>query len=181
MTAKLKYIQEIVTIPSSVTATVTGKTVTIKGKKGELTKTVSQPDLKVEMKDGKIIISSKILRKKNKMFAGTASAHIANMIKGVEKPFHYTLKICSGHFPINVSVANNIVSVKNFLGEKIPRTMHLSPLATVKINGSEIIVESIDIDVAGQTAAKIEQVTRITDKDRRVFQDCIDIISKGDK
>ncbi len=181
MTAKLKYIQETVSIPSTVVATVTGKTIVVKGKKGELTKTISQPDIKVEMKDGKIIISSKVLRKKNKMYAGTAIAHVSNMIKGVEKPFHYTLKICSGHFPINVSVANNIVSVKNFLGEKIPRTMHLSPLATVKITGSEITVESIDIDVAGQTAAKIEQVTRITYKDRRVFQDGIYITSKGEK
>ena len=47
------------------------------------------------------------------------------------------------------------------------------------IKGDIIIVEGIDKELAGQTAARIEQSTRITNKDRRVFQDGCYITDKA--
>jgi len=47
------------------------------------------------------------------------------MIKGSSQNHVYTMKICSGHFPMNVSVSNNKLSVKNFFGEKVPRVLQL--------------------------------------------------------
>ena len=51
----------------------------------------------------------------------------------------------------------------------------------VKIEGDVIVIESTDKEAAGKTATNIEQLTRITDKDRRIFQDGIYVIEKSGK
>ena len=128
-----------------------------------------------------LTITGKKSTKREKKLIGTFVAHIKNMIQGVQSPFVYKLKICSSHFPMSVSVSNNELVVKNFLGEKNPRISKFNPSVSVKIEGSEIIVESPDKELAGQVAARFEQLTRITNRDKRVFQDGIFIIQKASK
>ena len=48
----------------------------------------------------------------------------------------------------------------------------------VNIQGDIIIVEGLEIEKVSQTAARIEQATRLTKVDRRVFQDGCFIIEK---
>ena len=48
----------------------------------------------------------------------------------------------------------------------------------VTITGTEITIESINKELAGQMAANIEQLTKRTDFDRRKFQDGIYIVTK---
>ena len=103
------------------------------------------------------------------------------MINGVLNQYTYTLKICSGHFPMNVSVVNDKVIIKNFFAEKIPREAKILPKVEVKINGDIITVKSADRELAGQTASNIEQACRITNRDRRIFMDGIYITSKANK
>ncbi len=59
--------------------------------------------------------------------------------------------------------------MQNFLGEKVPRVIKLKQGVDVKIEGQEITVESPDKELAGQTAAAIEQLCKITKRDRRIF------------
>ncbi|MMZ70429.1 50S ribosomal protein L6P [compost metagenome] len=49
----------------------------------------------------------------------------------------------------------------------------------VTVKGSDVIVEGIDIEAVGQTAANIERATKITGFDRRKFMDGIYIYEKG--
>jgi len=119
--------------------------------------------------------------KKEKKNIGAYNAHIKNMIKGLKEPYNYVLKICSGHFPMNVSVSNDEFIVKNFLGEKTPRVLKLKKKVKVKVEGDQVIVESADKELAGQTAAAIEKLCKITNRDPRIFQDGIWIISKAGK
>lgn len=111
----------------------------------------------------------------------TFKAHINNMIKGVTEGFKYRLKVVYSHFPMTVKVQGDEVVIENFLGEKNPRRAKILPGVTVKVKGSEIEVEGIDKEAVGQTAANIEQATRITKWDRRVFQDGIYIVEKAGK
>jgi len=53
--------------------------------------------------------------------------------------------------------------------------------AEVKIEEQIIIVESPDLELAGQTAASIEKLCKITNRDRRIFQDGIYIYEKPGK
>ena len=109
----------------------------------------------------------------------TFKAHLIHMIVGSMEGHVYKLKICSGHFPMTVAMKGDTLEVKNFLGEAHPRTLKIKQGADVKVNGEEIVVESPDKEIAGQTAADIEQLTRITNRDRRIFQDGIYIVEKS--
>ena len=111
----------------------------------------------------------------------TYKAKLKNNLIGVNEGYTYKLKICSGHFPMNVGVNGTEFTIKNFLGEKVPRTITLKEGASVKIEGEQIIVESIDKEKAGQVAADIEQLTRVTNRDNRIFQDGIYITEKAGK
>ncbi len=114
--------------------------------------------------------------------ARTFKAHIANMLKGVTEGFTYKLKVVYSHFPMTIKVQGDEVVIENFLGEKNPRRARILPGVNVKVmGGQEIIVEGIDKEAVGQTAANIEQATRITKWDRRVFQDGVYIVEKAGK
>ena len=154
---------------------------TLKGKKGETQRNFNNPLIQLKIDGNKIKLSSKRLTKREKKLAGTFKAHIKNMINGVNEGHIYKLKICSSHFPMNASINDSELIVKNFFGEKSPRTLKIKPGVTAKIEGSEIVIESTNKELAGQAAADIEQLTRITNKDRRIFQDGIYIIEKDGK
>jgi large subunit ribosomal protein L6 len=100
------------------------------------------------------------------------------MFVGVEKGHTYKLKICSGHFPMTVSLSGSKFAVNNFLGEKTPREMKIKTGAVVKIEGDHITVDSAYKEIASQVAADIERLTRVRGRDLRIFQDGIYIINK---
>ena len=108
----------------------------------------------------KIIVTAAKINQNNKKQLKTNAAHIKNMIRGAVEGHTYTLKICSGHFPMNVAVKNNELEVKNFLGEKVPRVVKLKEGATVKVEGDKIVVESPSKEKAGQVSADIEKFNK---------------------
>ena len=132
----------------------------------------------VEVKNGEVKFSSIKTSKSTKKLINTFTSHMKNLFKGVEEGHTYKLKICSGHFPMTVTLKGEELEVKNFIGEKVPRILKIKPGVKVTVNGSEIIVESINKDLAGQTAASIEQLTKRPGFDNRIFQDGIYIIEK---
>ncbi len=153
--------------------------VTVKKKNTEIKKRLSYPTISISKKENKIIIEPKKCTKREKMIINTFKAHIMSMLKGVEEPYEYRLKICSSHFPMSVTVEGKKLVVKNFLGEKVPRKADVLEHADVKIDGDTIIIISADKEIAGQTAANFEQCTRITNRDRRIFQDGLWITKKS--
>ncbi len=178
---KQKIIQKEVELKEGVEAKLENKILTIKGKKGELKRKFIHPQIKISIKNNKIMLSVENSTKREKTMAGTFIAHIKNMIKGVSEGFTYKLKICSGHFPMNVAVENKNVVIKNFLGEKIPRKAKIISGAKILIQGDTIMVEGIDKEIVAQSASNIEMSCKITNRDRRVFQDGCYIISKDGK
>lgn len=173
--------KEIVEIPSNCQVSVDKGTITIKGEKGEVKKNLFNPLVSITMEGNNIVLSTKVINKKSKKTANTFKAHIKNLIKGSSQGHTYKLKICSGHFPMTVSLKGDVLEVKNFIGEKVPRTQKVLEGTNVKVDGSEIIVESINKEKAGQMAASIEQLTRRPGFDRRIFQDGIYITEKDGK
>jgi len=181
MAKKKKKMGGAVNLPEGVSSVIDGSLITVKGPKGEMSKRLSDSFISIEVKDNIIILGSKRNSKREKIKIGSFRSHIRNMIKGVTEGHKYVLKICSGHFPMNVSVSKNEFIIKNFIGEKIPRTLEISDRVSVKVDGDNVIVESIDKNAAGQTAASIETLTRRPGFDKRIFQDGLYITSKDGK
>ena len=164
-----------------VSAKLEGTILVVSGPKGESRRDFVHPRISLQVEGNKIIFSSLKGTKREKTVIGSFEAHTKNMVKGVKEPHHYKLKICSGHFPMNVAVSGQELVIKNFLGESVPRRVELHKLVKVKVNNDIIEVESADKEIAGQTAAKIESLCRITDRDRRIFQDGCYMIHKAGK
>lgn len=174
-------LEETVTLPSGVTATLANGIVTIKGPKGELERAMKDPMITIKLKENTVVITRKKGTKRQKRMINSFVAHLNNMIQGVQQPYQYRLKICSGHFPINVSASGDQLIVKNFLGEKSPRTLKLKKGVSVKIEGDQIVVESPDKELAGQMSSDIELLTAKRNRDLRVFQDGIYMTEKAGK
>ena len=175
---KKEIFQEI-EIPEGVEMNIEGSILKVKGEQGENQREFKTPNFEINKTDNKIIIGTKKATKREKKMINTITAHIKNMIKGVQEKFVYQLKSVFNHFPMTVEVQNDKAIVSNFLGEKVPREVKIPKNAEVTMDKEFITVSSFDKEIAGQTAANFEKATRIPKKDRRVFQDGIFIINKA--
>ena len=165
-------------IPNGVDVKVDGRVVTVKGTKGILTRDFSEAPLLIQLEDKAIKVQANWPRKKEAALVGTVSSHIQNMITGVIKGFTYKLKIVFSHFPISVKVKENMVSIENFTGERSPRLVKILGDTKVSVKEDDVIVQGINLEDVSQTAASIEQGTKIKVKDPRVFLDGIFIYEK---
>ncbi len=175
---KKEIIQKI-EIPEGVEIEIKENKLKVKGEKGEIEREFNLRKLDFEKKGNFIMIGNKKATKKEKKRINTITAHIQNMIKGVQNEFEYQLKICSSHFPMTVEIKDKEATIKNFLGEKINRKAKIRDNVRVNIEGEIIKINSYDKEAAGQTAANFEKATRIKNRDRRVFQDGIFLTSKA--
>ncbi len=166
-------------MPQGVSAHVAqDSTLTVKGPKGEVSKLLRYPKVNIKVEGQKIIVGTEKLTQNEKKIIFTYLAHIRNLIKGVTEGFQYRLVVVYAKFPISVELKGQVFTVKNLLGEKVPRNCTFSKDVKVEIKAKEIFVSGIDKEKVGQVAASIEQLTRITHLDRRVIQDGIFITNK---
>lgn len=183
--AKTVHVVETIEIPKDVNVSIDGLKVRVEGPKGVIEKDFSHArGILISKKDQEVVVEAYFASRREKALVGTIAAHIRNMIKGVTKGFRYKLKIIFSHFPISVEVdeANRIVRIKNFLGEKSDRIAKIvGDDVKVRVEGEDVIVEGIDKEHVGQTAANIELATKVKDKDRRIFVDGIYIYDWGEE
>ena len=173
-------VKEEIKIPEDVQVTIEGKIVHIKGPKGTLSKILSHPKILFKLQGNVVQITcSQSPRRREKALMGTFKAHIRNMIKGVNKRYECKMKTVFSHFPIKTSVEGNHLVIQNFLGERFPRRAEILENVKVDIKGETIILTATDKEKVGQTAANIERATKVKNRDIRVFQDGIYIVSRG--
>ena len=125
----------------------------------------------IELKGKEIRIWAEWPRKKEAALVGTIHSHIRNMITGVSKGFTYKLKIVFSHFPISVKLQGETVLIENFTGERNPRKAKIKGDVKVKIQSDDVLIQGTNIEEVSQTAANIEQATKVKKKDPRVFLD----------
>ena len=174
-----KEILQEIEIPEGIEANIEDRTLTVKGPEGENKRTFNTHNLIFEIKDNKILIGNKLATKREKKMTNTITAHIKNMIKGVQEKFEYTLKVVFSHFPITVDVQGNEAIIKNFLGEKVNRKAKIPEGAEVEVKKDIITIKSKNKEIAGQASANLERATHVRLRDRRIFQDGIYLIDKA--
>ncbi|MBI2579175.1 MAG: 50S ribosomal protein L6 [Candidatus Aenigmarchaeota archaeon] len=176
-------IEKKIEVPEHVDVSVEGKKVVVKGSKGSLERSFSDPrfvrTLVIEKQGREIAVRSSKDTKKHRAMVGTIEAHLKNMFLGVSSGYAYRMKIFYTHFPINITVKDGEVQIRNFLGEKGARTAKIVGKAEVKLDKDEIVINGTDKEELGQTAANIEHACKISKRDRRIFQDGVYLASRG--
>jgi len=171
--------ERTVELPEGVEASYEGGVLTVKGPLGELKKNLSHTGVEIRVSQGKVVVRREWAGKRERSMIGTVAAHVKNMITGVTQGFTYKLKMVSSHFPITVKVSDGKVYIENFIGERKPRVAKIMGDVKVRVEGEDVIVQGINLEEVSQTAANIQQATKIRKKDPRVFLDGIYIYEKA--
>ncbi len=176
----LKPFQEVeLSPPEGVTVSLSEKTLQVKGPKGTVSRNFSKIPVGVSVREGKVVLSAYRKKKMDRAILSTCRSHVENMFKGVREGFNYRLKVVFAHFPITVKVQNGEVHLENFYGERSPRVARIvGEGTTVKSEGDDIVVSGPSLEGVAQTAANIENSTRVKKKDQRVFLDGVYIYKR---
>jgi large subunit ribosomal protein L6 len=173
-------VSETIQAPDNVELALDGRKMTVKGPKGTLVRDFSFAPVSIEVSGKTVRISAKWPRKKEASLVGTLRSHVENMITGVTKGFTYKLKIVFSHFPISVKFKDKNVLIENFTGERNPRKAKVIGNVQVKIQSEDIFIQGMDLEEVSQTAANIEQATKVKRKDPRIFLDGLYVYERSE-
>ena len=135
-----------ITVPAGVTIDIKdGNTVTVKGPKGELTRTFA-PELGISLEDGTLTVTRPNDLKKNKALHGLTRALINNMVIGVSTGFSKVLEV------------NGVGYKAAKQGNKLVLSLGYShPVEMIDPEGIESSVEGNKITVSGISKEKVGQ------------------------
>ncbi|HEU4470519.1 MAG TPA: 50S ribosomal protein L6 [Flavisolibacter sp.] len=145
-----------VTVPNGVTITVgNDNVVTAKGPKGELKQQIDR-DIKVEVKDGQVLITRPTDQIRHRALHGLSRALVANLVKGVTDGFVKKMELIGVGF--KAANTGNVLDLAlgyshNIIFE-VPKELKVVT-AQEKGQNPTITLEGIDRQLIGQVAAKI--------------------------
>jgi len=173
-------------IPAGVEIAVNARLITVTGPRGTLTKNVRHVDMDIRVLKGKttkVTLAVWQGGRKHVACLRTIRSLINNMVTGVTKGFRYKMRAVYAHFPINCIIqdSGHAVEIRNFLGEKIVRNVNMLDGVEVMESAQkdELILQGNDIDHVSQSAASIQGICRVRNKDIRKFLDGIYVSDKG--
>lgn len=138
-------------IPAGVTATLDGQVITVKGPKGELTRTL-HPDMKVTVQDNVITVERPNDEKNNRALHGLTRALIANMVKGVTEGFKKELEIVGVGYRAQMKGKKLALT----LGFSHPLELDAPEGITVECpSATQIVISGVNNEHVGEFAAKI--------------------------
>ncbi|EEQ86854.1 60S ribosomal protein L9B [Blastomyces dermatitidis] len=183
------YSQETLPIPDDVKVHIRSRVVTVEGPRGKLVKDLSHVSVSFSMPK-KNVLAIEIHHGSRKAVASlrTVRTVINNLIIGVTRGFKYKMRYVYAHFPINVNIENNKetglaeVEIRNFLGEKRVRRVICQPGVEIITSANvkdEIQLSGNSLEGVSQSAADIQQICRVRNKDIRKFLDGVYVSEKG--
>ena len=140
-----------VAIPSGVTASVEGQTVTVKGPKGALS-LVLHGDVEAKVENGEVRVDPRAETKRARAMWGTYRSLLANVMEGVTKGFQRRLEIAGVGYRAAVQGKNLQLQLgyAHDIAYPIP-----DGVTIVTPKPTEIVVSGIDGQKVGQVAAEI--------------------------
>jgi large subunit ribosomal protein L6 len=174
----VQIVEQNIEVPEGVNLTLDGHKVAVTGTNGELNYDFGHAGLNMVFQENTLRIWAENPRRKQAALVKTITSHVNNMIKGVTQGFTYRLKIVFIHFPLTINIRGDKVVINNFIGERAPRVAKIKGNVQVKVEGDDIVVTGNDINNVAQTAANIQESTKIKNKDLRKFLDGIYVYQK---
>ncbi len=140
-----------IAVPTGVTVNIAGDTVTVKGPKGELKRTLP-PEMVIKQDGGNLTVNRPSDAKKHRAFHGLTRTLLANMVQGVSKGFEKNLEIVGVGFRAEKSGDKLTLRI----GYSHP--VEVKPMAgiTLAVEGTnKIKVSGINKEDVGEQAAEI--------------------------
>ena len=147
--------KKVIEVPANVTLTIADdNTVTVKGPKGELTRTFNQ-DMKIEQEGTTLSVVRPSETKEHRTIHGTTRALLANMITGVSEGFTRGLEL------VGVGYRATLQGKKLVLNVGYSHPVEFTPEDGLEIevpSNTKIIVKGINKERVGALASNIRQV-----------------------
>ncbi|HJN37143.1 MAG: 50S ribosomal protein L6 [Prochlorococcus sp.] len=141
-------------VPDKVAVTLNGLSVTVKGPKGELQRTL--PDgVSISQVDNTIVVSPTSQHRKSRERHGLCRTLVANMVEGVSKGYSKKLEIVGVGSRAQVKGKNLVVSAG------YSHTIEVVPPAGISFaveNNTNVTVTGSDKELVGNEAAKIRAI-----------------------
>jgi large subunit ribosomal protein L6 len=143
-------------VPAGVTVTINGSHVAVKGPKGELELTISEP-IEATVEDDRILVSRPDDERESRALHGLTRSLIANQVIGVTDGYAKTLEVVGTGY----RVAAKGQSVEFALGYSHSITVDPPAGVTFSVEGTnKVTVSGIDKQAVGEAAANIRKLRK---------------------
>ena len=145
-----------ITIPSSVDVTIDGRTVTVKGPKGTLSRTL-HPDMSVTREEATIVVTRPTEQKTHKQLHGLTRTLVNNMVVGVTDGYRKGLEITG------VGYRATKVGEKLQLNLGYSHPIEIEPPQGISFeveNPTRLAAIGIDKELVGQVAARVRSTRK---------------------
>jgi len=144
-------------VPSDVEVTILGSTVTVKGPKGELSRTFHR-DIYVTLEDNQLVVARPTDHRLHRSLHGLTRALLANMVQGVHDGFRKELEIHGIGYRAQMEGDKLELSV----GYSHPVQIVPPPGITIDLEKGyrNIVVQGVDKELVGRVAAEIRAVRK---------------------
>ena len=140
-------------IPTGVNVQINGRSVVVRGPKGELSRDF-RPEVLIEQKDNVLVVTLQIDSKLGRSLWGLTRTLLYNMIYGVTQGYEKRLEIEG----VGYRAAVEGDSLNLSLGFSHPIIMKTPEHMTVAVEKNTIIVTGIDKEQIGQFAARVRKM-----------------------
>ena len=172
-TKQLNRFSTEVKIPENVKVSLKTHMLNVEGPLGKTYKNFRKIPVDIEINDSMVLLKARGTRNSSYAIMNTARSIIRNLLEGVVDGYTIKMKVVFSHFPINVKIDGKRVLIENFQGERAPRVTKIWGETKVVPKGDDVIITGHVLTDVSQTAAEIEDGSRVKNKDHRVFLDGI--------
>lgn len=143
-----------VAMPNGVTVSQQGNRITVKGPRGELSRTLPQV-ITVSQEDGQLVVTRPSEDPQHKALHGLTRSLVNNMVEGVTKGFQKTLEIVG----VGYKAETRPYGVQLALGFSHPVEFRAPDgIKLTATNATTVLVDGADKEIVGQVAAEIRSL-----------------------
>jgi large subunit ribosomal protein L6 len=179
-TKEIEVHELTILVPENVKVTEKHRILNVEGPLGKTRKNFKKIPVDLQVNGKNILLKSLGIRKKDYAIFKTSESIIKTLIKGIQLGYTFKMKIVYAHFPITVKVKDDNILVENFQGERAARVSKIVGDTKVVTKGDDVIITGPVLTDVSQTAASLQQNTKVKNKDHRVFLDGIYLFEKSD-
>jgi len=146
-----------ITVPADVEVTIRGSVVTVKGPRGELSRTFHK-DISISLHDNQIVVTRPTDHRLHRSLHGLTRALLANMVQGVREGFRRELEIHGVGYRAQKEDDKLVLLV----GYSHPVQIIPPPGITIDLEKGyrNIVVRGVDKELVGRVAAEIRAVRK---------------------